>query len=71
MNIKKILKAWKNVAITNEEIEAIADQRSAICNKCRNKERMLGIDVCAACHCPLIAKQRSPENSCPLGLWEM
>jgi hypothetical protein len=69
MEVIEILKAWKNVAFTTEEIEAIAKERMAVCSKCPHKTTMMKIDVCGLCHSPLLGKTHSPENSCPKKKW--
>lgn len=69
MKLSEIIKAWKNVAFSTEEIEAIANKRKEICNQCPHKTTMLSIEVCGICHCPLLGKTHSPENSCPEKNW--
>jgi hypothetical protein len=70
MKIKPIIEGWKNVVISNEEVEKIAIERMKICNACEEKKMILGVEVCGKCNCPLIAKVRASENSCPLKKWK-
>jgi hypothetical protein len=70
MNWVEIIKAWKNVAFSTEEIKQIANERVSICDTCEHKTTMLNVSVCAKCHCPLLGKTHSPNNSCPLKKWE-
>ena len=69
IDIKNIWNGWKNVIITDENIEAAAEVRLLICNGCDKKTSMITVDVCGLCHCPLIAKTRSKNERCPLGKW--
>lgn len=55
---------------SNDEVEQLSLIRLAICGDCPSKQVMLGMDVCGICHCPLLAKSRSPQSGCPLGKWE-
>jgi len=67
--LKDIINGWKNVIITDANVEEIAEVRQLICNGCDKKTEMLGMEVCGLCHCPLLAKTRSTDNRCPLGKW--
>lgn len=69
MKLKEIAEGWKNVLIEDLEVEKIADDRKAVCDSCNEKISLLGIGCCGMCHCPLLAKQRSVESSCPLNKW--
>ncbi len=67
--MKKIIEGWKNVIVEDAEIEALSNERMTICNDCEHKTFMVGVDICGKCLCPLIAKTRSPESSCPIDKW--
>ena len=69
MSLKNVYEGWKNVVITDEQVEQMAKERIEICNQC--PERMKSINVCGLCHCPLIAKTRSPQEQCPQGKWKV
>lgn len=69
MNLKEIAIAWKNVVLKPEEIQEIVEERREICNGCPHKTKMLKIEVCGKCHCPILSKTNSPLNSCPLKKW--
>jgi hypothetical protein len=68
--LKEIATAWKNVISKNDEVELIAADRMDTCKQCPFKKEMLGVAVCGLCHCPLVAKTRSPLNSCDRGAWK-
>ena len=68
MDIRNIIQGWTNVLIENDEIEKIAEYRLSICNGCDKRIEQLGVDVCAMCHCPLVAKTRS-DSKCDLSKW--
>lgn len=69
--LTEIIEGWKNVVFTDAEIELLSDERMKICNGCPHKEiNLLNIDICGLCHCPLIAKTRSPESKCPESKWD-
>ena len=69
MNIKEIATAWKNVVYSSQEIKEVAKVRMTICDSCENKKKILNLVVCGLCHCPLKAKTKSNENSCPAKKW--
>ncbi len=56
-DLKNFVEGWKNVFISDEDIEAMAKERSAICDQCEHKKKI----VCGLCNCPLEAKVRAPE----------
>lgn len=68
--LKEIATAWKNVISKDNEFELVAAERIDVCNECPVKKEMLGVAVCGLCHCPLVAKTRSPLNSCDRGAWK-
>ena len=67
---KEILSGWKNALIPDDAVDAIAKQRLDVCNTCEHKTTMLGMDCCGLCHCPLLAKTKSPNSKCPCGKWK-
>ena len=70
MKLNEIFEGWKNTVIIDRKIEMLSMERMLTCNDCKFKTEMLGIDSCGICHCPLIAKTRSPASSCPKGFWK-
>lgn len=69
MDIRNFIQGWKNVIITDEQVEVIAAARLEICSTCPERIKQLGLDVCNECGCPLMAKTRSSDSKCPLGKW--
>lgn len=63
--LKEIYDGWHNYIFPTPEIEALAKRRAAICAECEH----LVLGVCSICGCPSAGKTRSPESSCPMGLW--
>lgn len=79
--IGRIITGWKNVIFENPEVERQAEARAQVCGKCpfavegaweiikdRRIEEVSGM-VCSRCSCPLSAKLRSPQETCPEKLW--
>ena len=66
---KEIIDAWVNKFVGDAESKALAEERMAICNICPRKIKMMGVEVCGACHCPLAGKTFSLENTCPEDRW--
>ena len=64
--LKNMVDGWKNVFITDEEIEVLAKQREVVCNQCPHKRSK----ICGLCNCPLVAKLRAVEAECPDNRWE-
>ena len=65
--LNNIVSGWKNVFVPDEEVEKVAIQRLAICEDCPHKKLM----VCTLCGCPLKAKSRAMDDSCPDGRWDV
>ena len=63
--ISEIFNGWKNVVFPNEEVERTAKVRAAICAQCEYNVK----SRCKKCGCPLVAKTRSMQSSCPLKKW--
>ena len=64
--LKNMLDGWKNVFITDEEVEKLAAERILVCNHCEHKKKM----TCGLCNCPLKAKLRAVEAECPDNRWK-
>ena len=63
--LKNMVDGWTNVFITDEEVEALAKERELVCNVCEHRKKR----VCTLCSCPLKAKLRAPNDSCPDNRW--
>ena len=63
--LKNILAGWRNVLIQDPQIEALAQTRGEICLRCPHRKRI----VCGKCGCPLKAKLRAPDATCPDDRW--
>lgn len=64
MNWKAVLRGAYNYAVVNEEIEKIAKERRAICDKCSYNSGGL-VPLCNKCGCVLAWKTRNLAESCP------
>jgi len=79
--LANIIDGWKNYLFENKDVEDLANERAHFCAKCPFAVEGLVTDlidddivdikgmVCDKCHCPLSAKLRSVEESCPIGKW--
>jgi hypothetical protein len=84
--LKSILEGWTNYAFESKEIESMAKARASQCANCElavyglvaslvddEIKEIKGL-VCNGCEtnikCPLSAKLRSPNEYCPLNLWQ-
>ncbi len=56
---------WKNLIFKKTEVEQLAEHRRQICSCCEHRKET----TCGLCGCPLGAKQRAMEASCPDGRW--
>ena len=63
--LKQIVAGWWYVLFPDKEIELLASERAAVCNPCPHN---IGAK-CGLCGCPLAAKMRSPDSTCPDGRW--
>jgi len=81
MNVNNILNGWKNFMDKSEVVERVAVERAKQCTGCEHaKKSMLSFfkdslkEVegykCNKCQCPLSAKIRSVNETCPIGLWK-
>ena len=64
--LKNMLDGWKNVFISDEEVELLASERQIVCEQCPHKKKF----TCGLCGCPLKAKLRAVEAICPDDRWE-
>ncbi len=76
-----ILEGWKNVIVKNEAVENVALKRAETCMKCKHSKNLVVLSwidrdikkqrnkVCEICNCPLIAKIRSRNETCPKNYW--
>ncbi len=81
MQISNILKGWQNFISKSEVTEALAEHRAVNCLVCPylKKGKLLAFikddlkeiegHYCDLCKCPLSAKIRSKNETCPLGEW--
>lgn len=81
--LSNIIDGWSNLIIPNQTTEQLAIKRAKICAHCPkavmdtamhtividNKTKNIRGLKCGVCHCPLSAKVRSKNDSCPLGKW--
>ena len=81
-NLINILNGWKNFMNKSEVIEMVAVSRGTHCIECKHakhsktikafvKDEFKEIEgfVCGLCDCPLSAKLRSENETCPLNKW--
>lgn len=59
------LDGGKNTLARDTDIERLAESRLAACTDCKHQRAM----ICGRCGCPLLAKTRSLEASCPAARW--
>ena len=64
--LKNILAGWRNVVIKDPQIEELAEARGEICLRCPHRKLI----VCGKCGCPLKAKLRAPDSTCPDNRWQ-
>lgn len=69
-----IINGYKNLIVKDDKIEELSKSRMEYCNVCPNKNVMVKVgDIiyysCELCNCPLIAKTRSENETCPLKIW--
>ncbi len=64
-NIKVAAVGWKNLAFKNDHVEMLYAGRARVCSNC---EHVKG-PACGLCGCPLAARLRAVEASCPDGRW--
>lgn len=76
----KIFEGITHSIFKREDVEAIAEQRLAICrsNSCGYHDRegtspnavMKGSESCASCGCKLAWKTRALSDACPMDFWK-
>jgi hypothetical protein len=71
---KEILEGAVNLALKNQAVELIAEDRMVICHSCPKKQMHCKNfpavkNCCGECGCVLTVKTRSLKSSCPLGKW--
>lgn len=77
MKVAQILEGWTNYLIPpksmKELIEAVHEERIAICNSCSENTKNINPNAvfaaCNVCKCPLSSKTRALTTSCPLNKW--
>lgn len=81
MNLSNILNGWENFLAKSEVVEKLAKERAEHCKLCPHaKEGLLTALIndklteiqgmyCDKCTCPLSAKIRSKNETCPLNKW--
>jgi hypothetical protein len=81
MQISNILNGWQNFLAKSEVTESLAEHRAVNCLVCPylKKGKLLAFikddlkeiegHYCDLCKCPLSAKIRSKNETCPLGEW--
>ena len=79
--VSKILDGWQNFMVKSEVTEDLARQRALHCLKCDElkkggilsmlKDSFVEIQgyKCGICQCPLSAKLRSINETCPINKW--
>lgn len=83
LKLSNIINGWANLAKTSPKIEALALKRANMCAHCpaaifsgaiyatvidHKTVQVRGMS-CQDCNCPLSAKVRSVNDSCPRGKW--
>lgn len=63
--IKSIIRGYKNLIWTNEELEPWFKERLDVCSPCPYNLK----GICTACGCVIAAKTRSPVEQCPMNYW--
>lgn len=64
--LSNILQGWSNIIWPSPDMEQMAISRAIICAPCKFNKW----GACFKCMCPLEAKLRSPNESCPLNKWQ-
>ena len=80
--LMNIISGFANLSFPNEQVEAMAMKRAAICSECPAAEKTSIYSVvvdnrtkdiqgmkCGDCGCNLSAKVRSERDNCPRGKW--
>jgi len=64
--LSEIYEGWKNLVLTNPNVETEAKRRIEICVDC---DKLLKNNSCKLCGCYMPAKVRSPKSKCLLKKW--
>lgn len=79
--IKSVIKGWWYFFFKKAQVEDMAHRRSVYCGVCPHavsgmfdaihddKIPSISGKTCNECGCALVAKLRSPDEECPIGLW--
>ena len=79
--IKSVIKGWWYFLFKKSEVEDMAHKRAVYCGVCPHavsgmfdaihddKIPSISGKTCNECGCALVAKLRSPDEECPIGLW--
>ena len=80
--LQNIIDGWANLTFPDKQVEVLAKGRAAICAECpfaiAGGVHTVAVDgkvtsirgmKCGKCGCPLSAKVRSPNDSCPENRW--
>jgi hypothetical protein len=63
--LKIAIDGWKKFAVKNDDIEMLFDRRNLACSRCEHMRAF----TCDLCGCPLKAKLRAVDASCPDHCW--
>jgi len=83
LKLLNIVDGWANLAAVDPKVEILAHKRASICAQCPaavasgalytvvvdNRTKQIRGMSCQDCGCPLSAKVRSVNDSCPRGKW--
>lgn len=71
-NVTDIIKAWMISFNPNEEQKELAELRYTICLSCDKRDKLLGVEKCNECGCPLSKKifTQKKMETCPLHKWD-
>jgi hypothetical protein len=70
LSIKNIVEGYKNVLIKDKTVEQLYTERVSVCRGCSSSVMKLGVATCGECGCPLLAKLRVINETCPKELWK-
>lgn len=80
--IKSVIKGWFYFFFKSKKVEDMAKRRAVYCGVCHyakdglfeaihdDKIPSISGKTCEQCGCALVAKLRSPDEECPIGLWQ-
>jgi len=71
--LTEIFQAWVRAENPTPEQKLLAEQRMNVCDSCEHRDfiKILNVDTCGLCGCPLGKKVFSPAgpNACPSKKW--